>query len=58
VLERVAIYVEHGFRHLVFHAPGHDQRRFLDQFAADVLPRMRERWGTVDGPRLAVAQTP
>ena len=30
---------------LVFHAPGDDQARFLDQFAADVLPRLRARWG-------------
>ena len=27
--------------HLVFHGPGHDQERFLTQFAADVLPRLR-----------------
>ena len=29
-------YVDAGFNHLVFHAPGHDQPRFLDAFAADV----------------------
>jgi coenzyme F420-dependent glucose-6-phosphate dehydrogenase len=45
VVDRVATYVDLGFRHLVFHAPGHDQRRFLEQFAADVLPLMRERFG-------------
>ena len=27
-----------GFTHLVFHAPGEDQRRFLEQFCADVVP--------------------
>ena len=27
--------------HLVFHAPGDDQARFLEQFARDVLPRLR-----------------
>jgi coenzyme F420-dependent glucose-6-phosphate dehydrogenase len=45
VVERIAPYVELGFQTLVFHAPGDDQARFLDQFAADVLPRLRERWG-------------
>jgi coenzyme F420-dependent glucose-6-phosphate dehydrogenase len=45
VVERVALYVELGFQHLVFHAPGDDQERFLTQFAADVLPRLRSRFG-------------
>jgi coenzyme F420-dependent glucose-6-phosphate dehydrogenase len=45
VVERIAPYVELGFQTLVFHAPGDDQARFLDQFSADVLPRLRERWG-------------
>ncbi|HEX2903307.1 MAG TPA: glucose-6-phosphate dehydrogenase (coenzyme-F420) [Jatrophihabitans sp.] len=35
-------YVEVGLNHLVFHAPGHDQSRFLQDFAADVLPLLRE----------------
>lgn len=35
-------YLDAGFTHLVFHGPGQDQRRFLDQFAEDVLPRLRE----------------
>ncbi len=34
-------YLDAGLNHLVFHAPGHDQTRFLDQFAEDVLPRLR-----------------
>jgi coenzyme F420-dependent glucose-6-phosphate dehydrogenase len=25
----------------VFHGPGHDQERFLTQFADDVLPKLR-----------------
>ncbi|MDP9385818.1 MAG: glucose-6-phosphate dehydrogenase (coenzyme-F420) [Actinomycetota bacterium] len=45
VVERIAPYVELGFTHLVFHAPGGDQARFLEQFSADVLPRLRSRWG-------------
>jgi coenzyme F420-dependent glucose-6-phosphate dehydrogenase len=37
----IGAYTELGFTHLVFHAPGEDQRRFLDQFCADVLPLLR-----------------
>ncbi len=48
VVERIAPYVELGFRHLVFHAPGDDQARFLDQFSVDVLPKLHERFGTSD----------
>jgi coenzyme F420-dependent glucose-6-phosphate dehydrogenase len=44
-VERIAWYADLGFDHLVFHAPGHDQRRFLDQFAADVVPLLRARLG-------------
>jgi coenzyme F420-dependent glucose-6-phosphate dehydrogenase len=44
VVEKVGFYVDLGFRELVFHFPGDDQTRALDQFAADVLPRMRDRW--------------
>lgn len=35
-------YLDAGFTHLVFHGPGHDQPRFLDQFAELVLPRLRQ----------------
>ena len=45
VVERIAPYVELGFSHLVFHGPGDDQARFLEGFCADVLPRLRERFG-------------
>ena len=34
-------YVEAGFTHLVFHAPGRDQRRFLQQFGEHLLPGLR-----------------
>lgn len=34
-------YVAAGFNHLVFHAPGHDQRRFLELFQRDLAPRLR-----------------
>ncbi len=42
VIEGVRPYVELGFTHLVVHAPGNDQRRFLAQFSQDVLPALRE----------------
>ena len=41
VVDAVRPYVDAGFNHLVFHAPGHDQAAFLDDFARDVLPRLR-----------------
>lgn len=44
VVERVEPYVRLGFTNLLFHFPGADQRRALDQFAADVLPLIRARW--------------
>lgn len=44
-VEQLKPYLELGFRHLVFHAPGDDQRRFLDLYSEEVLPRLRERWG-------------
>jgi coenzyme F420-dependent glucose-6-phosphate dehydrogenase len=41
VAAQIARYTDLGFTHLVFHAPGEDQRRFLDQFCADILPLLR-----------------
>ena len=41
VVEQVRPYVQAGFDHLVLHAPGHDQRRFLDQFAEDLAGPLR-----------------
>jgi coenzyme F420-dependent glucose-6-phosphate dehydrogenase len=34
-------YIDLGFTHLVFHAPGPDQERFLRLYAKEVLPRLR-----------------
>jgi coenzyme F420-dependent glucose-6-phosphate dehydrogenase len=42
-VERIWEYVDMGFRHLVFHAPGPDQPRFLEQYRTSILPRLRER---------------
>jgi coenzyme F420-dependent glucose-6-phosphate dehydrogenase len=46
-VERIRPYVDLGFTHLVFHAPGADQARFLEQFSADVLPLVRERCAAI-----------
>lgn len=43
VVEQIGHYVDWGFNHLVFHAPGHDQRRFLELFERDLAPRLRAR---------------
>jgi coenzyme F420-dependent glucose-6-phosphate dehydrogenase len=44
-VEAIRPYVEMGFRHLVFHAPGPDQERFLELYAERVLPRLRRAFG-------------
>lgn len=44
-VERIRPYVELGFRHLVFHAPGPDQPRFLKLYSEQVLPRLRKAFG-------------
>jgi len=40
-VEKIRPYVDMGFRHLVFHAPGPDQARFLNLYADRVLPKLR-----------------
>jgi coenzyme F420-dependent glucose-6-phosphate dehydrogenase len=40
-LAQIKPYVDAGLNHLVFHGPGADQIRFLDQFCEDVVPRLR-----------------
>lgn len=40
-VEQIKRYADLGFTHLVFHAPGPDQRRFLDRYAEHILPRLR-----------------
>jgi len=44
-IEQIRPYIELGFTHLIFHAPGDDQSRFLQLYARDILPRLRKRWG-------------
>lgn len=44
-VERIGYYVKLGFNHLVFHAPGPDQARFLKLYGEQVLPLLRKRFG-------------
>ncbi len=43
-IEQIAPYVEMGFTHLVLHAPGPHQARFLELYAQHVLPLLRQRF--------------
>src|SRR3546814_1037213 len=42
-VEKIARYIELGFRHLVFHDPGADQAEFLRSYGTEILPRLRAR---------------
>jgi coenzyme F420-dependent glucose-6-phosphate dehydrogenase len=44
-VDQIRPYVELGFSHLIFHAPGPDQVRFLRAYGQEILPRLRARWG-------------
>jgi coenzyme F420-dependent glucose-6-phosphate dehydrogenase len=39
---KIAEYLDMGFKHLVFHAPGPDQSRFLATYGQEILPRLRK----------------
>lgn len=41
-VEKIKWYVDLGLTHLVFHAPGPDQKRFMDLYAEKVIPRLRK----------------
>jgi coenzyme F420-dependent glucose-6-phosphate dehydrogenase len=41
IVEKIKVYTDAGFNHLVFHAPGPDQHRFLEAFDRDLAPRLR-----------------
>jgi len=42
-VEAIGRYIDLGFTHLVFHAPGPDQDKFLRLYGAEILPRLRAR---------------
>jgi coenzyme F420-dependent glucose-6-phosphate dehydrogenase len=40
-VEKIKAYLDLGFNHLVFHAPGPDQEKFLRLYGKEILPRLR-----------------
>jgi coenzyme F420-dependent glucose-6-phosphate dehydrogenase len=42
IVAQVKTYIDAGLNHLVFHGPGHDQKRFIELFERDLAPRIRE----------------
>jgi coenzyme F420-dependent glucose-6-phosphate dehydrogenase len=42
-VRQIRPYIELGFKHLVFHAPGPDQARFLKLYAEKVVPLLRDK---------------
>ncbi|HEV7193152.1 MAG TPA: glucose-6-phosphate dehydrogenase (coenzyme-F420) [Jatrophihabitantaceae bacterium] len=40
-VEKIQRYIDLGFNHLVFHAPGPDQEKFLRVYGEEILPRLR-----------------
>ena len=42
IVDKIKPYIDLGFTELVFHFPGNDQRRYIDEFAADVMPLLRK----------------
>ena len=44
-IDKIKPYIDLGFNHLVFHAPGPDQERFLRLYAQHVIPLLRKRFG-------------
>jgi coenzyme F420-dependent glucose-6-phosphate dehydrogenase len=40
-VDSIKRYLDLGFTHLVFHAPGPDQERFLRAYGQEILPRLR-----------------
>jgi coenzyme F420-dependent glucose-6-phosphate dehydrogenase len=44
-IAKIEPYIDLGFRHLVFHAPGPDQERFLRLYSGQVMPKLRAKFG-------------
>jgi coenzyme F420-dependent glucose-6-phosphate dehydrogenase len=43
--DKIGSYIKLGFNHLVFHAPGPDQARFLKLFGEQIAPSLRSQFG-------------
>jgi coenzyme F420-dependent glucose-6-phosphate dehydrogenase len=48
-VQEIEKYIELGFTNLVFHGPGDDQVRFIQAYGAEVLPRLRRKYGSRSG---------
>ena len=44
-VEGIKRYLDLGFTHLVFHAPGPDQERFLRLYGEHIIPRLKKLAG-------------
>jgi coenzyme F420-dependent glucose-6-phosphate dehydrogenase len=42
-VDSIQRYIDLGFTHLVFHAPGPDQEKFLRLYGEEIIPQIRER---------------
>jgi coenzyme F420-dependent glucose-6-phosphate dehydrogenase len=42
IVDKIQPYIDLGFTELVFHFPGNDQRRYIDEFAHDVFPLLKK----------------
>lgn len=56
-VEQIRPYIQLGFNHLVFHAPGNDQMGFLRLYGEEILPRLREI-EVVEPPRIGRPAAP
>jgi coenzyme F420-dependent glucose-6-phosphate dehydrogenase len=45
-VEQIRTYVDYGFDHLVFHFPGPDQETAIARYGEQILPRLRDRFGS------------
>ena len=43
-MEQLRPYLDLGFNHLVFHSPGDGQKRFLELYGSQILPRIRREF--------------
>jgi coenzyme F420-dependent glucose-6-phosphate dehydrogenase len=54
-IDKIMTYVALGFRHLVFHAPGNDQKRFLQLYGKHVLAKLRSKASAVSAAGVVAA---
>jgi len=45
-VQQIRTYIDYGFDHLVFHFPGPDQEAAIARYGEQILPRLRDRFGS------------